>query len=76
MAHVLTDRDHSPTRESATPEVASIMKTYQWLEKAGLTEGTEALTLAAQKHELSTRSVAAWVYHTRQGPKYRPCIEA
>ena len=30
-------------------EVADIRKSYQWLEKAGLTESTETLILAAQE---------------------------
>ena len=36
-------------------EVADIRKSYQWLEKAGLKESTEALFMAAQEQALSTR---------------------
>ena len=46
-------------------EVADIRKSYQWLEKAGLADSTEALILAAQKQALGTRSIEAGVYHTQ-----------
>ncbi|KAF7652027.1 hypothetical protein LDENG_00102410 [Lucifuga dentata] len=48
--------------------VADIMKSYQWLEKAGLKDSTEALIMAAQEQALSTRSIEAGVYHSRQDP--------
>ena len=48
-------------------EVAEITKSYQWLEKAGLTDSTEALILAAQEQALGTRWIEAGVYHTRTG---------
>ena len=54
-------------------EVVDIKKTYQWLEKAGLKDSTEALIMAAQEQELSTRSVEAGIYHTRQDPRWRLC---
>ena len=44
-------------------------------EKAGLTDSTEALILAAQKHALGTRSIEAGVYHTRQDSRFRLCKE-
>ncbi len=47
-------------------EVADIKKFYQWLEKAGLKDSTKALIMAAQEQALSTRSMDAGVYHTRQ----------
>ena len=46
-------------------EVADIKKSYQWLEKAGLKDSTEALIMAAQEQALSTRSIKAGIYHTR-----------
>ncbi|XP_015259534.1 PREDICTED: protein NLRC3-like [Cyprinodon variegatus] len=49
-------------------EVADIKKSYLWLEKAGLKDNTEALIMAAQVQALSTRSIEAGVYHTRQDP--------
>ncbi|TWW67217.1 hypothetical protein D4764_02G0002580 [Takifugu flavidus] len=45
-------------------EVADIEKTYQWLTKAGLKDGTEAVLMAAQEQALSTRAIEARVYHT------------
>ena len=56
--------------------MADIRKSYQWLEKAGLTDSTEALILAAQEQALGTRSIEAGVYHTRQDPRCRLCKEA
>lgn len=44
--------------------VADIEKPCQWVEKAGLEDSTEALTMAAQGQPLSTSSVDAEVYHT------------
>ena len=38
-------------------EVADIKKTYQCLEKAGLTDSTEALIMVAQEQALSTRAI-------------------
>ncbi|TWW69252.1 hypothetical protein D4764_18G0000580 [Takifugu flavidus] len=52
-----------------TEEVADIEKTYQWLEKAGLKDSTEALLMAAQEQALNTRSIEARVDHTRQDPR-------
>ncbi len=57
-------------------EVADIKKSYQWLEKAGLKDSTEALIMAAQEQALSTRSIEAGVYHTRQDPRCRLCKDA
>ena len=57
-------------------EMADIRKSYQWLEKAGLADSTEALILAAQEQALGTRSIEAGVYHTRQDPRCRLCKEA
>ena len=37
-------------------EMADIRKSYQWLKKAGLTDSTESLILAAQEQALGTRS--------------------
>lgn len=37
---------------------------------------TEALITAAQEQAVSTRSIKAGVYHTRQGPRCRMCKEA
>ncbi|KAF7640632.1 hypothetical protein LDENG_00028300 [Lucifuga dentata] len=51
--------------------VADITKSYQWLEKAGLKDSTEALIMAAQEQALRTRSIEAGVYHSRQDPQYR-----
>ena len=56
--------------------MADIRKSYQWLEKAGLTDSTEALILAAQEQALGTRSIEAGVYHTRQDPRCRLCKDA
>ncbi|TWW67367.1 hypothetical protein D4764_02G0004080 [Takifugu flavidus] len=52
-------------------KVADIKKTYQWLEKAGLKDGTEALLMEEQT--LNTRAIEAGVYHTRQDPRCRLC---
>ena len=57
-------------------EVADIGKSYQWLEKAGLTDSTDALILAAHEQALGTRWIEAGVYHTRQDPRCRLCKEA
>uniref|UniRef100_A0A3B3HDB2 HAT C-terminal dimerisation domain-containing protein n=1 Tax=Oryzias latipes TaxID=8090 RepID=A0A3B3HDB2_ORYLA len=57
-------------------EVADINKSYQWLERAGLQDSTEALILAAQEQALSTRAIEAQIYHTRQDPRCRLCKEA
>ena len=57
-------------------EVPDFEKFYQWLEKAGLTDSTEALILAAQEQALGTRLIEAGVYHTRQDPRCRLCQEA
>ena len=43
---------------------------------AGLTDGTEALILAAQEKALGTRSIKVGVDHTRQDPRCRLCKEA
>ena len=48
-------------------------KSYGWLEKAGLKDKTEALIMAAQERALSTRSIEAGVYHTRQDTRCRLC---
>uniref|UniRef100_A0A087XGF1 Reverse transcriptase zinc-binding domain-containing protein n=2 Tax=Poecilia formosa TaxID=48698 RepID=A0A087XGF1_POEFO len=53
-----------------------IRKSYQWLEKAGLKDSTEALILAAQEQALNTRAIEAQIYHTRQDPRCRLCKEA
>ena len=45
-----------------TEEVADIRKTYQWMEKAGLKDSTEALIMAAEEQVLNTRSIEARVY--------------
>jgi len=47
-------------------EVADIERSYQWLDKAGQKDRTEALIMAALRQALSTRE--AGVYHTRQDP--------
>ncbi|KAK7877546.1 hypothetical protein WMY93_031734 [Mugilogobius chulae] len=57
-------------------EVADLKKSYQWLERAGLKDSTEALILAAQEQALSTRTIEAQIYHTRQDPRCRLCKEA
>ena len=54
-----------------TEEVADIRKTYQWLEKAGLKDSTDALIIAAQEQALNTRSMEAGVYHARLDPRCR-----
>ncbi|KAM6449746.1 uncharacterized protein PHA67_017094 [Liasis olivaceus] len=59
-----------------TVEVADIRKSYQWLERAGLKDSTEALIIATQKQAPSTRSIEVGVYHSRQGPRCRLCREA
>ena len=57
-------------------EVADIVKTYQWLEKAALKDSTEALIMAAQEQALNTRSIEARIYHSRQDPRCRLCKDA
>lgn len=39
-----------------TEEVADIQKSYQWLDKAGVKDRTEALIMATQERALSTRA--------------------
>ena len=53
-------------------EVADIKKSHQWLDNAGLKDNTEAVIMAAQEPALSTGSIEAGVYHTRQDPKMLP----
>ena len=45
-------------------EVADVEKCYQWLQKAGLKDSTEALIMAAQEQALNTRAEEAGVYQT------------
>lgn len=45
-----------------TEDVADVMKTYQWLEKSGLKDNTEALTMEAQEQALTRRSIHADPY--------------
>lgn len=45
-------------------EVVDIQKSYQWLDKAGLKESTEA-QLWQHRKKLSARSIEAGVNHTR-----------
>ena len=52
-------------------EGADIKRTYQWLEKAGLRDSSEALIMAVQAQALNTRSIEARVYSTRQDPRCR-----
>ncbi|XP_024121103.1 uncharacterized protein LOC112142083 [Oryzias melastigma] len=56
-------------------DVADIKKSYQWLERAGLQDSTEALILAAQEQTLNTSAIEAQIYHTRQDPRCRLCKE-
>ena len=56
-------------------EVSDMEKTYQWMEKAGLKDSTEALLMAAQEQALNTRAIEAGVYHTRPDPRCRRCRE-
>ena len=55
-------------------EVDAIDKT--WLEKAGLKDSKEALTMAAQEQALTTKSVESRLYHTRQDTGCRLCKDA
>ena len=57
-------------------KVADINKSYQWLERAGLKDSTEALIMAAQEKALNTRAIEAQIYHTRQDPRCRLCKES
>ena len=54
-------------------KVADIKRSQQWLENAGLTDCTEARIMAAQEEALSTRSIEARVYHSKQIPRCRLC---
>lgn len=56
-------------------EVADLKKSYQWLQRTGQQDTKEALILAAQEQALSTRSIEAQIYHTRQDPRCRLCKE-
>ena len=47
--------------------MVDIEKTYQWPEKAGLRDSTEALIMVEQERALTLKQVG--VYHTRQDPK-------
>ena len=40
-------------------EVTDTRKSYQWLERAGLKDSIEALTIAAKKQALNTRTIEA-----------------
>ena len=57
-------------------EMADIGKTYQWREKAGVKDSTEALIMAAQEQTLNTGSIEAGVYQTGQDPRCRLCKDA
>ncbi|XP_078017068.1 uncharacterized protein LOC144458442 [Epinephelus lanceolatus] len=57
-------------------EKVADIKTYQWLENAGLTDSTEALIIAAQEQALSKRAREARVYHSRSDPRCRLCKDA
>lgn len=46
-------------------EMAEMEKSYQWLDKTGLKDSTDAWIMAAQKQPLSKRSIEAGVYHSR-----------
>ncbi|CAJ1059649.1 uncharacterized protein LOC127604228 [Xyrichtys novacula] len=56
-------------------EVADMSKSYQWLERAGLKDSTEALIMGAQEQALSARAIKAQLYHTRQDPRCKLCKE-
>ena len=71
-------RDHhggtSPphgTYHQQTEDVADIKKTYQWLERAGLRDSTEAVIMAAREQVLNTRLIEVGVYHTRHDQRSR-----
>lgn len=57
-------------------EMADIEKSYQWLDKAGLKDSTDAWIMAAQKQPLSKRSIGAGVYHSRQDSMFMLCKDA
>ena len=61
----------SPCIECTNKEVADIIKIYQWLEKAGLRDSTEALIMAAQEQAFNTRPIEARVCHTRRNPRFQ-----
>ena len=50
-------------------EVADILETYQWLEKAELKDSTEVLITAAQEQALNTRSIEAGGLSHQTGPQ-------
>lgn len=52
-------------------KLAYIKKSYQWPEKAGLKDTTEAQMMAAQEQALSTKSTETRIYHSRQDPRCR-----
>lgn len=52
-------------------EVADFRKSYQWLDKSGLKNSTEVLIMAAKEQALSTRTIEAQIYHSRQDPRCR-----
>ena len=56
-------------------EVADIIKTYQWLETAGVRDNTEALIMAAKEQALKTRSIEARVHHIRRDPRCRQTVQ-
>lgn len=57
-------------------EVADMTEFYQWLERAGLKDSTEALILVVQEQGLNIRGIEAQIYFTRQDPRIRLCNEA
>lgn len=57
-------------------EGVHIKRSYQWLEKAGPKDSTKPLIMAGWEQELSSRSIEARMYRTRQVPRYRLCKDA
>lgn len=47
-------------------QVTGLTESYQWVERARLKGSTEALIMAAQEQTLSTRTIEAQIYNTRQ----------
>ena len=58
-------KHHGGTSPFTACTTDKLKKSYHWLEKPGLKDNTEALIMAAQEEALSTRSIEAEVYHTK-----------
>lgn len=57
-------------------EVTDIEKSHQWLEKTRLKDNIKAQIMETQEQALGTSSLENGIYHTREDPRCKLCIEA